>query len=115
MALLFSAVTMTAGENQAKFLVGGIPRCYEDLEGWRAYERFLVDIDEEMDVSVQVESYLYGEEEFYKATPEEVAYFMKRLELNPDFLQDSCRPYETSAFQLNWSPQELFGLREMNL
>lgn len=37
MALLFSAVTVTAGNNEAEFLVGGIPREYGDLEGWTAF------------------------------------------------------------------------------
>lgn len=115
MALLFSAVKMTANGEQAKFLVGGIPRCSDDLEGWKAYERFLIDIDKTSDVQVQVESYLYGEEEIHTATPEEVAYFVKRQEMNSDFIQDRCRPHETSGFRFNWSPEELFGMRELNL
>lgn len=115
MALLFSAVTMTANGEQAKFLVGGIPRSSDDLEGWRAYERFLVDIDKTSDVQVTVDSYLYGEEEIHTATPEEVAYFMKRQEMDSDFIQDRCRSHGTSSFQFNWSPEELFGMRELNL
>lgn len=31
MALLFSAVTVTAGYDEAEFTVGGIPREYDDL------------------------------------------------------------------------------------
>lgn len=115
MALLFSSVTMTANGGQAKFLVGGVPRNCEDLEGWSTYERFLVNIDKEADVSIQVESYLYGDEEIHTATPEEVAYFVKRQEMDSDFIQDRCRPFETSGFQFNWSPEELFGMRELNL
>ena len=34
MALLFSQVTVTAGNDAASFLVGGIPREYDDLEDW---------------------------------------------------------------------------------
>ena len=34
MAVLFSAVTVTAGEEEAELLVSGIPREYDDLEGW---------------------------------------------------------------------------------
>ena len=33
MALLFSAVKVTAKDQEVDFLVGGIPREYEDLEG----------------------------------------------------------------------------------
>ena len=35
MALLFSAVTVTAGYDEAEFTVGGIPREYDDLVGFR--------------------------------------------------------------------------------
>lgn len=34
MALLFSAVTATANNQEIEFLVGGIPRELDDLEGW---------------------------------------------------------------------------------
>ena len=36
MALLFSAVTVTAGEDEIELLVGGIPREY-----WKVYGRFI--------------------------------------------------------------------------
>lgn len=38
MAVLFSAVTLTADYNQVEFLAAGIPRDADDLEGWTAYE-----------------------------------------------------------------------------
>ena len=38
MALLFSAVTVTAGEDEIERLVGGIPREYDDLEGWSEFD-----------------------------------------------------------------------------
>jgi len=44
MALLFSAVTVTAKDKKVEFLVGGIPREFSDLEGWTAFERFMEDI-----------------------------------------------------------------------
>lgn len=37
MAVLFSAVTLTADNNQVEFLAAGIPRDSDDLEGWTAY------------------------------------------------------------------------------
>ena len=76
MALLFSAVRATAKDQEVEFLVGGIPREYDDLEGWTAFDRFMEDIDEETEVAIHAEAYLYGEEESNRATPEEVAYFM---------------------------------------
>lgn len=41
MAVLFSAVTLTADNNQVEFLAAGIPRDSDDLEGWTAYENFI--------------------------------------------------------------------------
>lgn len=114
MALLFSVVTVTAGNEKAEFLVGGIPREYGDLEGWRKFGDFLGELDQESKVSVHADSYLYGEDEVFTATPEEVAYFMMRMEQNPSFLQNSCTKGESSEFDFQWSPEELFGL-EMKL
>ena len=82
MALLFSAVRATANDQEVEFFVGGIPREYDDLEGWTAFDRFMGEIDKETEVAVHAESCLYGEEETYRATPEEVAYFMKRIEMD---------------------------------
>ena len=52
MALLFSAVRATANDQEVEFFVGGIPREYDDLEGWTAYDNFMEDIDEETEVLV---------------------------------------------------------------
>ena len=82
MALLFSAVTLTANDHDAEFLVSGIPRDTDDLAGWTAYEGFLGEIDEECEVRVHVEAYLYGEGETFRASLEEIAYFNNRLEMN---------------------------------
>ena len=45
MALLFSAVRATANDQEVEFFVGGIPREYDDLEGWTAFDRFMGEID----------------------------------------------------------------------
>lgn len=63
MALLFSAVTVTAGYDEAEFMVGGIPREYDDLVGWTAFDNFMENADAETEVSVHAEAYLYGGEE----------------------------------------------------
>ena len=109
MALLFSAVTVTANDQEVEFLVGGIPREFDDLEGWTAFENFMEDIDEETEVSVHAKAYLYGGEETYKATPEEVAYFMKRIEMDDTFLS-RCDNIEDVYFTIQWSPEELFDM-----
>lgn len=109
MALLFSAVRATANDQEVEFFVGGIPREYDDLEGWTAFDRFMGEIDKETEVAVYAESYLYGEEETYRATPEEVAYFMKRIEMDDTFLS-RCDNIESVDFTINWSPEELFNM-----
>lgn len=110
MAVLFSAVTVTAGNDQKEFLVAGIPREHHDLEGWTAFEHFVGEIDAETDISVHADAYLYGEGEIFKASPEEVAYMSKRIKDNPNFLNDRCQNIDKVDFTLNWSPDELFGM-----
>lgn len=56
MALLFSAVTVTAGEDEIELLVGGIPREYDDLEGWSEFDDLMCFISEETEVSVRAEA-----------------------------------------------------------
>lgn len=52
MALLFSSVSVTDGMYETEFLVGGIPRELEDLEGWTAFDDLTEDISEETDISM---------------------------------------------------------------
>ena len=79
MALLFSAVTVTAGEDEIELLVGGIPREYDDLEGWSEFDDLMYFISEETEVSVRAEAYLYGEGESMRASPEEIDDLMQRV------------------------------------
>ena len=55
-----------------------------------AFDDFIGEIDQDADVRVHTDAYLYGEGETVKATPEEVAYRMMRQERNPNFLSDHC-------------------------
>ena len=110
MALLFSAVTVTAGNNEAKFLVGGIPREYGDLEGWTAFDELMEDIDAEAEVSVHAEAYLLGFGETYKAAPEDIAYIMKRSEVDEDYISKTSDNIEDVDFSFVWSPDELYGM-----
>ncbi|MBQ8387689.1 MAG: hypothetical protein IJX46_02040, partial [Clostridia bacterium] len=61
MGVLFSAVTLTAGDKQSELLVAGIPKQYGDLEGWTQFEEFMDELDEECTVNVHVYAYVYGE------------------------------------------------------
>ena len=64
MALLFSHVRVSTPDgNEAEFLVSGIPREFDDFEYYTAFEDFLDGIEEDTEISVHAEAYLYGEGE----------------------------------------------------
>ena len=107
MSILFSAVTITADGNESEFLVGGIPREMDDLEGWTKYHSFIEGIDKETEVCVHAEAYLYGEGETNNASPEEIAYFMARMDKDSEFLSKSCDNIEDVDFNFIWPPEEL--------
>ena len=109
MALLFSAVTVTAGEDEIELLVGGIPREYDDLEGWSEFDDSMYFISEETEVSVRAEAYRYGEGESMRASPEEINDLMQRMKDDTGFLNRCCSNLESVNFTFVWSPEELFG------
>lgn len=115
MAILFSAVGVKAGEESVNLLVPGTPKKSEDLNGWKVYEYFLMDIGKEAEVTVDVKSYLYGEGEVFKASVEEVAYMGMRMRMQENFLEDRCHCVGNSTFSFNWCPKELFGLKETGI
>lgn len=53
MALLFSAVTVTLEDDQAEFLVGGIPKTYSELEGWTAFDNLMNTVDSEHETIIK--------------------------------------------------------------
>ena len=110
MAVLFSAVKVSANSKEVELLTSGIPRELDDLEGWTAFDNFMEDIDEETEVTVHADAYLYGEGEIFKATPEEVAYMYQRIVGNPNFLNDRCQNIDKVDFSFSWSPDELFNM-----
>lgn len=110
MALLFSAVKVTAGDDETELLVVGIPREYDDLEGWTRFDNFVENLSENTEVCVHAEAYLYGEGETFRATPEEIVYFMQRIEMQEDFLSERCDNIEDVDFTFLWSPDELFEM-----
>lgn len=112
MALLFSAVTLSAGDDSIKLLVSGTPKSYEDIDGWKAVDYFLLGIGKEATVQADVKTYLYGEGEVFRASVEEVAYMMKRTEMRSDFLESRCQCVGNSSFSFGWQPEEVFGMRE---
>ncbi len=87
MSLRFSRVTLTSGDNTASFLVGGIPKSRADLQGWTAFDAFLNETQWYQAINAHVETLLYGGKEPFDATLEEIAYFYKRIERQPDFIE----------------------------
>ena len=111
MALLFSAVTVTADDEEIELTVGGIPREFDDLVGWTAFDDFMENVDAETEVSVHAEAYLYGGEEAVTATPEEVAYLIMRMERDETFLAKHCDNIEDADFSFLLSPDEYYGMK----
>ena len=110
MALLFSKVTVTAGNDAASFLVGGIPREYDDMEDWDEFDDFLKYIDEETEVLVHANAYLYGDGETSAASYSDTLWLSSQLKSGSSFLTDYCENIEEVNFSFTWSPEELFGM-----
>ena len=87
MSVRFSRVTLTSGGTTTSFLVGGSPKSQTDLHGWIAFESFMKSVPKGETVNAHAETFLYGGEEPVDATLEEVAYFYKRIEMRPDFIE----------------------------
>lgn len=103
MALLFSKVTLTAEDKQTSFFVSGSPKSIDEFDGWKAYERFVREIDAECDVGVRVDAYVYGEGKVFTATPEEVAYLTMRVEADAKFLHTLCDKVGENDLTVSWS------------
>ena len=84
MAVLFSKVQLHADNGSCEeFLCGGIPDSEGDLEDWTAYQNFIEDNPDASNMTVTVESYVYGAGETYRADEYEIALFTMQGE---DFL-----------------------------
>ena len=100
MSLRFSRVTLYSAGTTTAFLVGGIPKSRTDLQGWAAYDHFVSGVPRYTAVNAHVETFLYGGEEPFDATPEEVAYFYKRIERQPDFIDTRAEKTGESDFTI---------------
>ena len=100
MSLRFSRVTLYSDGKNTTFLVGGIPKSRTDLQGWTAYESFINDSQKHQVVNAHVETFLYGGEEPFDATPEEVAYVYKRIERQPDFIETRTEKISETDFRV---------------
>lgn len=96
MAVLFSHVRVsTPDENEAEFLVCGIPRELDDFDYYTTFVDFLDSIEEDTEITVHADAYLYGEGETFKASIEEVAYFHLRMQKDENFLSGHCDHIES--------------------
>ena len=100
MSLKFSRVTLTNGEKTVNFLVSGAPKDQSGLRGWTAYRDYMRGVPADERVAARVETFLYGGEEPYDATPEEVAYMYKRVALRPDFIEKRTEKIGEYGFTL---------------
>ena len=100
MSLRFSRVTLYSAGKTTTFLVGRIPQRRADLQGWTDYDNFVSDVPRYTVVNAHVETFLYGGEEPFDATPEEVAYVYKRIERQPDFIDIRTEKIGESDFTI---------------
>ena len=98
MSLRFSRVTLFSDGKTTSFLVGGIPQSRADLHGWTAFDNYVDDVQRYKVINAHVETFLYGGDEPVDATPEEVAYFYKRIERQPDFIESRAEKIDESDF-----------------
>ena len=98
MSVRFSRVTAMVNDKAAVFLVGGVPSSQKDLNSWTAFEEFTSELRENTAITVNVEVFAYGEGDIYDATPEEIAYFYKRIEMRPDFIETRTEKLESTEF-----------------
>ena len=98
MSLRFSRVTLFSDGKTTSFLVGGIPQSRADLHGWTAFDNYMDDAQRYKVINAHVETFLYGGEEPFDATSEEIAYFYKRIEWQPDFIESRTEKIGESDF-----------------
>jgi len=106
MSLLFSQVELSTDTESVDFLMGGIPREEDDLKNWMAYEHFVEAVDDDTEICVHAEAYLYGGGETVEASPEEVAYMYSRIQNDSDFLNTRCDNIEDVDFAFLITPDE---------
>ena len=100
MSVKFSRVTLASSGATASFLAGGTPKNQVDLHGWTAFESFMKSVPKGETVNAHADTFLYGGEEPVDATPEEVAYFYKRIEMRPDFIEKRTEKCDETDFKI---------------
>ena len=111
MSLLFSHVRITADGDTDEFLVGGIIREADDLDGYTAFDEIVSYLAEDTEMLVHSEIYLYGEGEAERASLDDLAYLQSRMDNDAGFLNCSAVDnIESVDFSFIWSPEEQFEM-----
>lgn len=92
MSLIFSKVKIEYKNESVESLISGSPNKKEDFKNWILFEDFLNKIPKNEKIKVLGTTYVYGEGERNNATPEEIAYLIKRIDMQKSFLNSSCTP-----------------------
>lgn len=108
MSILFSYVTVARDDAEVELLVGGIPHSSDDLDGWNEFDDFMAALNEEMEIAVHVEAYLYGAGETESASDMEIALLQDRIAADPYFLSQCCDNIEDTDFVFTGYPMD-FG------
>lgn len=91
MALVFTAVKVSADKKSTVFLASGAVRSLEELAHYKPYQEFLNEVPKGCSIDTTLSVYQYGEGEKFNATFEELAYFTIRMNNGADFLKDHCK------------------------
>lgn len=109
MAILFSHVTMSHEDyGTREFFACGFSQDLDDLDGCIACEEYLEEIEGDATIDVHVEAFVYGEGKNNWATPAELAYMLKRIQMDQNFLVNHCKKFGDHDFEIEWSEDELF-------
>ena len=91
MALVFTAVKVSAEKKSTLFLAPGAVRSLEELVHYKPYHDFLNEVGKEATIDTTLSVYQYGDGEKYDATFEELAYFTIRMKNGANFIKEHCK------------------------
>ena len=74
MAVVFSRLTLSAEDRETRLFACGIPKDAEDLEPYTLYHEFTEELNSETEISVHVDTHLYGEGERSRPEGEEIPF-----------------------------------------
>ena len=97
MSMVFSVVNVSDGAFELEFLVGGIPRSFDDLIGWEDFDEFVENVPAEDEIEVHASAYVFGDGETEAADESDIRYIQKRIDMDDSFMRD-CDNIEDVVF-----------------